>query len=144
MEDRLGLSTVSALLTVVPALSLCEERRLAGLVLGHLMRPSIQYSISQIARKVRRRTYASGTFCPCSLYFSSVNIHPVYLSRDHSHVLRVLQSTSDQPQNEKRGDALGDVDHFCLTDSTTTAGEMIYSRLTGNCRSVCGLYSCLD
>jgi len=38
VEDRLGLATVSGLLSVVTALSLCEEGSFSGLVLRHLMR----------------------------------------------------------------------------------------------------------
>lgn len=37
MEDGLGLTTVTALLAVVTALSLSEGRSLAGLVLGDLV-----------------------------------------------------------------------------------------------------------
>lgn len=37
VEDRLGLTTITGLLSVVSSLSLGEERGLAGLVLGHLV-----------------------------------------------------------------------------------------------------------
>ena len=39
VEDRLRLTTVTGLLSVVAALSLCEEGGLSGLVLGDFMGP---------------------------------------------------------------------------------------------------------
>lgn len=38
VEDRLSLTTVAGLLTVVTTLSLCRQRILALLVLGHFVR----------------------------------------------------------------------------------------------------------
>lgn len=47
MEDRLGLTTITRLLSIVTTLSLRKEGVLALLVLRHLMRP-VAYLISEM------------------------------------------------------------------------------------------------
>lgn len=46
MEDGLGLTTITALLTIVTTLSLSEQRSLASLVLGDLVLGVYQASVT--------------------------------------------------------------------------------------------------
>lgn len=61
VEDGLGLTTVSRLLAVVTALTLRKERRLARLVLCHLMRSEVGCLRGvQISGKMDIRVLAAG------------------------------------------------------------------------------------
>ena len=93
VEDGLGLTTITGLLSVVTTLSLREEGILALLVLGHLMgtifcRTMSEYSEDSTASP---HTCASCMFCPCSLIFRSQLSEYIDRFRHcHLQVLRVL------------------------------------------------------
>ena len=81
VEDGLGLTTVTRLLTVVTTLSLRGQRILALLVLGHLVWPARRSKRVRISQALSRQeskerlTCASGTACPCSLWTSSQHLY---------------------------------------------------------------------
>ena len=97
MEDRLGLTTITRLLSIVTTLSLRKEGVLALLVLRHLMRP-VAYLISEMIDQrepSQQHTCASCRSYPCNLRACLWVVAPSY------RVTKLTRSASSEEENQQ-------------------------------------------